>query len=346
MPDRKSGSVLVAGGAGFIGSALVRELVGAGIATVCYDNCLHGRLENVAGLPGPLAVAKGDVRDASTLSAVIRAHDVRYLISCVGDTFVPTAYAVPERFFEVNLQGTLQLLRTARETGLRRMLYLSSTEVYGDAQRPLLSEEAALDPVNTYGVSKLAADRLCRTMHVEHGVPVVIARVFNAYGPRETHPYVIPEIIRQLHRGEIVHLGNVRAERDLTYVHDTARALIAILDSDVPNGDAVNVGSGESFSVEWLTSRLGEIMRRPHLEIRHDPRRDRRADIPRFRCDNAKLRRYTDWRPSVDIDTGLRLTVEWFLTHGARWSWQDGSQDVRPDDGIPPLAELGAYSRE
>ena len=339
MLDLTSGAVLVAGGAGFIGSALVRELLSAGIKTVCYDNYLHGHPENVATVPGPLTAVQADALDASALMRVIREHDVHYLISCVGDTFVPTAYALPARFFDVNLRATLNLLLTAIGTKIRRVLYLSSTEVYGNSAAAQISEDAPFDPVNTYAVSKLAADRLCSTLHREHGLPVVIARVFNCYGPRETHPYVIPDIISQLHKGSTLRLGNLEAERDLTYVYDTARALIAVLASDIPNGDAVNVGSGTSFSVGWLARTLAEMMDRADVEITHDPRRDRRCDVQRFRCDNSKLRAFTGWRPRMDIGEGLRATVDWFRAHRARWSWEDVSQDVLPGDNrLTPLA--------
>jgi nucleoside-diphosphate-sugar epimerase len=202
------------------------------------------------------------------------------------------------------------------------MLYISSTEVYGEAPSPKCDEKTELNPVNTYAVSKVAADRLCHSYYLEHGTPVVIARIFNCYGPRETEPYVIPEIIAQLHRGPRVALGNIKAERDFTFVHDTANALISVLASDVPDGDVVNVGSDTSFSVEWLARKLAEIMGVNALEIVIDPARLRRKDIDRFRCDNRKLLKYTDWRPTVGIDEGLKMTVDWFRANGARWSWE------------------------
>jgi nucleoside-diphosphate-sugar epimerase len=239
-----------------------------------------------------------------------------------GDTFVPTACIMPERFFDKNVGGTLNLLRAAQALSIKRMLYISSTEVYGEAPSPKCDEKTELNPVNTYAVSKAAADRLCHTYYLEHGVPVVIARIFNCYGPRETEPYVIPEIIAQLHRGPRVALGNIKAERDFTFVHDTANALISVLASDVPDGDVVNVGSDTSFSVEWLARKLAEIMGVNALEIVIDPARLRRKDIDWFRCDNRKLLKYTDWRPTVGIDEGLKMTVDWFRANGARWSWE------------------------
>ena len=243
---------MVAGGAGFVGSAIVRELLKIGSTVVCYDNYLHGHPTHVAGLNGAFTAIHGDVRDDWSLFKALRDNQVEYIIDCVGDTYVPTAYSMPERFFDINVGGTLHLLRAVKALSIKRMIYVSSTEVYGETQLVKCNEKTPLNPQNTYAVSKAAADRLCHTYFLEHGVPIVIARIFNCYGPRETEPYVIPEIIAQLHRGPRIALGNIKAERDFTFVHETANALISVLASDLPNGEVVNVGSDTSYSVEWL----------------------------------------------------------------------------------------------
>jgi nucleoside-diphosphate-sugar epimerase len=320
--------VMVAGGAGFVGSTIIRELLDRGVRVVCYDNYLHGALEHVEGLGEGLVVVHGDILNTWKLVETIKRHNVDYIIDCVGDTFVPSCYEVPQRFFDINLQGTFNLLMAAKACDVRRMIYVSSTEVYGQHGPVSFTEETPLDPLNTYAVSKLAADRLCFTFNVEHGVPVVITRIFNCYGPRESHPYIVPEIIRQLDKGPVLTLGNVRAERDLTYVHDTARALIAVLESDIPGGEAVNVGSGTCYSVEWLAQTLADLMGVRGMEIRTDPRRLRRLDLDRLQCDNTKLRRWTDWQPRVEIEDGLMRTVEWFRANGHRWSWEGRHSDV------------------
>ena len=322
MHDLAERVVMVAGGAGFVGSAIVRELLGKRSIVVCYDNYLHGHPNHVAGLTGPLTVIHGDVRDDWSLFKALRDHKVEYIIDCVGDTFVPTAYIMPERFFDINVGATLHLLRAVEALSLKRMVYVSSTEVYGDSVDAKCNEDTRLNPFNTYAVSKAAADRLCHTYHVEHGVPVVIARIFNCYGPRETEPYVIPEIISQLHRGPRIALGNINAERDFTFVHDTADALISLLASDVPNGEVINIGSDTAYTVECLAHKLAEIMQVRSFQIVPDPARFRRRDVERFRCDNTKLLKCTDWKPKVGIDKGLKITVEWFLANGARWSWE------------------------
>ena len=322
MIDLAGQKILVAGGAGFVGSHVVQELLELGAHVVVYDNFLHGMRSNLDELGGPVELVIGDLLDEYKLYGAFAQQKPRYAISLVGDTYVPTAYDIPKRFLRVNVEGTMNFLLAAKMANVERVLYVSSTEVYGEASQIPMTEEHPLLPLNTYAVSKLAADRLCFTFHLEHGVPVVIARIYNAYGPRETQPYVIPEIITQFDKGPVVELGNLRARRDFTYVADTARGLIATLASDLPNGDVVNVGSGVAFSVEELVEKIAPLMGHERWEIRTDPRRMRRFDIQRFECDATKLRKLTGWRPTVCIDDGLRKTVDWFRSHGRQWSWE------------------------
>jgi nucleoside-diphosphate-sugar epimerase len=315
--------VLVAGGAGFVGSQLVRELLAVGAEVVVYDNLLHGTRANLEELKDDITVVVGDVLDEWKLVRTFREYSPRYVFDLVGDTYVPTAYDVPKRFFRINVEGTINLLMAAKMFDVSRILYVSSTEVYGEARSVPMTEEHALAPLNTYAVSKLAADRLCFTFQREHGIPVIAARIYNAYGPRETEPYVVPEIITQFSKGPEVALGNTKARRDLTYVADTARGLIAALCSDLPDGDVVNVGSNKTYSVEELVDMIAGLMGRPGYRVRIDPRRLRRLDIDLFQCDYTKLQRASGWEPRVDIIDGLRMTVEWFRAHGSRWSWED-----------------------
>lgn len=322
-------SLMVAGGAGFVGSAITRELISQGERVVCFDNYIHGVPENVQGLGEMLTLVQGDALDSWKLIDTINKYQVGYIIDCIGDTFVPSSYEMPQRFFDINLQANFNILMAAKVCGVKRVLYVSSTEVYGQHASAKFSEQTPLCPLNTYAVSKLAADRLCFTFHVEHKIPVVIARIFNCYGPRETHPYIIPEIISQLHKGPLLALGNIKARRDLTYVHDTAQALIAVLHSDIPNGEAVNVGSDTIYSVEWLVHQIAELMGVKGVEIRQDQRRFRHLDLDRLQCDNSKLKMYTGWSPRVCINEGLSETINWFKNNGCHWSWESSMRDTR-----------------
>ncbi len=314
---------LVAGGAGFVGSQVVRELAGLGAQVVVLDSLLNGARAHVEGLGDGVRFVLGDALDAWRLSKVFRDVRPAYVFNLIGDTFVPSSYDAPKRFFQINVECNLNLLMACHQFGVKRMLYVSSTEVYGEARVTPMDETHPLDPVNTYAVSKLAADRLCSTFHKEHGVPVVIARIFNAYGPRATAPYVIPEIIRQLTKGPTVTLGNVDAKRDFTFVADTARALASTIVSAIPDGDVVNVGSNHAWSVRELVALIGRLMGMPQVDIQTDARRLRRNDIAMFQCDASKLHAATGWSPSVGIEEGLSRTIDWYRAHGNRWLWEE-----------------------
>jgi len=322
MIDLSNSNVMVAGGAGFVGSAIVRELLSYNCRVISFDNYLHGVPENVSNLNGVTAV-QGDALNQMDIIKCMLDNEIQYVINCIGDTYVPSAYLWPRRFFDINVTACLNLLEACNVCGIKRMLHVSSTEVYGITDTALLDESVPLSPVNTYAVSKLAGDRLCYTHHLEHNTPVVIARIFNCYGPRETEPYIVPEIIYQLNRGSVLVLGNYKAERDFTFVHDTARALIMVLQSEIQNGDVVNVGSNNSYSMEWLAESIGEIMNIKNLRIEVDVNRLRKQDINKFQCNNKKLIQYTGWQPKISIREGLEQTVRWFYDNGSRWSWQN-----------------------
>lgn len=315
--------VMVLGGAGLVGSQLVRELLDVGCEVSTYDSYLHGSPKHLAELEGRIDEIYGDVLDEWALMRAFRRVRPRFVFNLVGDTYVPTAYELPKRFFRINVEGCLNALMACREFEVERVLYVSSTEVYGDARTLPMDESHPLCPVNTYAVSKLAADQLCKTFHLEHGIPVIVARIFNCYGPRETEPYVIAEIITQLDKGPRVRLGNLEARRDFTYVADTARGLMALLGSRIPNGEVANVGSGRATSVRELAVTIGRLMGHEQIEIEVDPRRLRRRDIDVFECDPGKLQRATGWKAEVPLEEGLRRTIEWFREHGHRWVWED-----------------------
>lgn len=335
---KRSGErVLVAGGAGFVGSAVVRTLAAQGAAVTVYDSCLHGTPDNVSDVPG-VTFVRGDVNDTDLLRRTLGDGGFRYVIDCVGDTFVPDAYADPARFLRNNVDATLSLLTAARAAAVERLVYLSTTEVYGESAGSALGEEHAFDPLNTYAVTKLAADRLCFAAALEHEQDVVIARLFNTFGPRETHPYIVPEVIRQLTSSAELTLGDLTAERDFTYVDDTADAICRLLDVELEPGEAFNIGTGHAYPMSWLVETLATIMGVPDWSTRLDPGRLRRREISSFVCDAAKLRRRTGWSPATSIEDGLRRTVEWYLRHGRSWHWEAQQATA---DAVPGSALVG-----
>jgi nucleoside-diphosphate-sugar epimerase len=332
--------VVVAGGAGFIGSQLVRELVDEGAREVhVWDNLLHGTEDNIPNNKGEeVFFTKIDLLDEEDMRHAFQVVSPDYVFNCIGDTFVPKAYEVPRRFFRINVEVNLNLLRACRDFGVERYLYVSSTEVYGNAIRVPIAEDHRLLPVNTYAVSKLAADRLCHTYYLEHGVPVVIARIFNSYGPRSCAPYVIPEIIKQLSNDHDIELGNIEAQRDFTYVSDTARGLMALILSTVPDGEAVNIGSGRAYSIAEVAMTIGRLMGHNGIEIVLDERRIRKNDIEIFVADSSLLKSFTEWTPQVSLEEGLMRTIKWFEENGKKWHWEsfvEGNLMVDEYDNVP-----------
>lgn len=314
-------NVLVAGGAGFVGSTLVRCLLDKGAKVWSFDDYSIGREYHLPDHAN-LTACQGDACNLDSVMDLFEDFKFEQVYHCIGDTYVPEAYDFPERFFDRNVTTTLNLLKAAKNhPSLERMLYVSSTEVYGEVKEEYASETCKLAPANTYAVSKLAADRLFYTYSLEHNVPVIIARIFNCFGPRATHEYIIPEIIRQLHNGTVLELGNIDTERDFTYVEDTAKALIDLNCSNLPNGDVANIGSSRTISVRDLAKLVGEVMGIGEIEIRCDSARLRRNEVQRFCADSSKLRNATGWQPTVTLEDGLRRTVEWYRDNGQEWAW-------------------------
>ena len=185
-----------------------------------------------------------------------------------------------------------------------------------------MDENHPTNPLSTYAVSKLAADRLCFTLHHEQNIPAVILRQFNSYGPRETQPYVIPEIIAQLSRSNKLVVGNINAKRDFTYVEDAAKAAIALMKEEKAEGEVFNVGCGEEYSVKEIAHLIAEAIGYDSIDIEINPEKFRKLDVERLQCDYSKLHKLTGWKPEIGMKEGLKRTIEWFNENGKKWMWE------------------------
>jgi dTDP-glucose 4,6-dehydratase len=312
---------LITGGAGFMGSALIHRLVNENWDVYAYDNFATGTAANLKSVIPHDHIIRGDVESWKFMKTLSTTKpDTLYHLA--ADPYIPMSYDYPERFMRTNFQGTLNVLMTSKTFEVKRIVHYSTSEVYGSAQTAPMNEEHPTLPHSVYAVSKLAGDQLCRVLAKEQGVPVVIVRPFNCYGPRETHPYVIPEIISQLARSEEVTLGNLEARRDFTYVDDTARAVSMLATKQGIDGEVFNVGSGRDYSVKELAEATGLIMRNGQMKIRLDKSRLRPYDVSRLICDNSKVRKLTGWKPEVSLEEGLRRTVQWYKENGNTWEWE------------------------
>lgn len=298
---------MITGGEGFIGSHVVDELIHRGYEPVIYD---------IFSNPHQ------DVRNLRMLKRYM--ENVEFCIHLAAAPYIPFCYSHPQEFFEINANGTLNVLEAAKENETR-VVYISTSEVYGTAQDPLkaMDENHRINPHSTYAVAKYAGDGLCRTYYKEHDVDVTVMRLYNQFGPKETWRYVIPEIIEQLYKSSTLRLGNIYAERDFTYVKDGARALVDVMECGGLEGEVLNCGSGSTHSIQSIAFTLGEIMHpTEEISIEVDNSRLRPYDVDRLLCDNTKIRRLVGWKPETGFYEGLIETVKFFHENEDKWNYR------------------------
>lgn len=314
--------VLVTGGAGFIGSTIVRELLKENANVIVYDNMLIGDERNLQEIKNSIKIIIGDIRDKNFRNVLLK-NNVEFVFNLAAEPYIPHCYERPSQFFEINANGAMNVILACKDADVKRVIQYSTSEVYGTAKYVPMDEHHPLNPMSTYAVSKLSADRLCFTLFREQKVPIITLRQFNAYGPRETQPYVIPEIISQLAKSNKLNLGNIAARRDFTYVEDAARAAIGLVKNKKAEGEVFNSGFGFDYSIEEIANMIGEIMGHDKIEIIVDKARLRPMDVNRLHCNYFKLHQLTGWKPKTSIEDGLRKTVEWFRRNDNKWMWED-----------------------
>lgn len=304
--------VLVTGGCGFIGSEVTKQLSTLGAKVTVVDNFSSGKKEYIRDLSN-VNLIEGDLTDEDTLKSVV--PNKEFVIHMAALPFIPDSYYYPRDFFEVNVNATISLASLAANK-VERFVYVSSSEVYGSARYTPMDENHPLIPQSTYSVSKLAAERVVYTIHKEHGLPAVVIRPFNSFGPNITQPYIIPEIITQLIDGSTeVKLGNINSKRDFTFVSDTARAIISSLVAEGIDGETINIGSERAITIKGLVKLIAGILSKD-FSIIVDPSRFRPSDVETLICDYSKAFRLLGWQPTVSMKEGLEITVGWAVKNG------------------------------
>jgi UDP-glucose 4-epimerase len=306
---------LVTGGAGFIGSHIVERLVHEGHEVKVFDDLSTGFARNLAPVAGNYEFIKGDLRDAEALKRAVHGVEAVFHEAALGS--VARSVERPELSNAVNADGTLALLMTAREAGVRRFVYASSSSVYGETPTLPKREDMQATPASPYGVSKLAAELYCRVFASLYGLETVSLRYFNVFGPRQdpasAYAAVIPRFTSSLLREEKpVIFGDGGQTRDFTYVENVVEANMLALKATRGFGQAMNVAAGNRVSVNELVKKLqvatGSTMEPEHRAARHGDIRDSYASI-------EKAGDLLGYRPVVTFDEGLRRTVEWFCKH-------------------------------
>jgi dTDP-glucose 4,6-dehydratase len=231
---------------------------------------------------------------------------------------IPYSYHSPDTYVDTNVKGTLNVLQAARQLDVQRVVHTSTSEVYGTARFVPITEEHPLQGQSPYSATKIAADQLAYSFYASFGLPVVIARPFNTYGPRQSARAVIPTIVTQIASGRrAIKLGAVSPTRDFNYIQDTVAAFIAILDSDQGQGEVFNFGSNYEISIGDTLELIADIMgTRIELETDAERLRPQRSEVERLWADNSKAKRLLGWEPAYSGREGLRRgleeTVAWF----------------------------------
>ena len=313
LSNLKNKEILVTGGCGFIGSEIVKQLSQIGANVTIIDNLSSGKEKYIQGLSN-VKLITADLLDNDAVRSAVK--DKEYVISNAALPFIPDSYYLPKKFFDVNVNATISLaLAVIKEKKTKRFVHISSSEIYGTARYIPMDESHHTTPQSTYAVSKLAGERVVFTMHKEHNLPAVIIRPFNSFGPNITQPYIIPEIIRQMMKGDVIKLGNLNAKRDLTYVTDTARGIILSLVKEGIVGEVINIGSQRSYSIKELVSLISEIMGK-EVSVEVDPLRFRPYDVDTLICDYERATKLLGWKPEITVREGLEKTIEWTKKEG------------------------------
>jgi NAD dependent epimerase/dehydratase len=314
---------LVTGAGGFIGSHLVERLVreGAQVRAFVHYNSRNdwGNLELIdPAIKRDIEVVTGDMADPFSVRNAVRGTRVVYhLASLIA---IPYSYVAPQSYVTTNVQGAVNVLQAARDEGVERVVHTSTSECYGTARYVPIDEQHPLQGQSPYSASKIGADMIAESYWRSFQVPVAIIRPFNTFGPRQSARAVIPTIIAQALGGGPIKLGALAPTRDMNYVDNTVDGFVAIAKHPAAVGEVINVGSGREISVGDL-ARLIVGLIGSKSEIVEDTARMRPAgsEVERLLCGNGKANRLVGWTSKVDLETGLRRTIEWFERNLGRY---------------------------
>jgi len=303
---------LVTGGAGFIGSNIVEELVKRGERVKVIDNFITGRRENLEPFLNKIELIEGDIRDLSLMEKITRGVD--YVLHQAAFRSVPKSVEDPTLCNDINISGTLNVLMAAHKSKVKRVVYASSSSVYGNTETFPQCENFFPEPLSPYGVSKLSGEYYCKVFSGTFGLETVSLRYFNVFGPRQNpeskYSAVIPAFIAKMVKDEKPTIdGNGEQSRDFTYVSNVVEAnLNAAIMKDI-SGAVVNVGCGESYSVIGIIKMINQFLGRD-IEPIFGP--SRKGDARKTQADITRLKDFLSLSPKVKFEDGLCKTVNWF----------------------------------
>lgn len=308
--------ILITGAGGFIGSHLVELCIEQGYAVRAFvrykSDGSWGWLDHI-NCKSDVEIIAGDIRDYDSVSNALNGCDmVFHLAALIG---IPYSYISPLAYVKTNIEGTYNILEAAkRQSSFDKIIITSTSEVYGTAQSIPIDERHPTVGQSPYSATKIAADQLALSYYRSFGLPVVIARPFNTYGPRQSARAIIPTIITQLLSDSgVVKLGSLTPKRDFTYINDTCSGFVAIAKSSNSVGHEINIASGIETSIGDLATKIaGKINKEMRLELDNRRVRPDESEVMLLQGCNKKLRELTGWSSKYSLDEGLENTIEWF----------------------------------
>jgi NAD dependent epimerase/dehydratase len=317
----KGKKVLVTGAGGFIGSHLAETLVemGAEVRAFVHYNALGswGWLDT-SSLKNSMEVYAGDICDRDSVSSAVKGRDLIFHLAAL--IAIPYSYHAPASYVRTNIEGTLNVLQSAREQGVDRIIHTSTSEVYGTARVVPIPETHSLQGQSPYSASKIGADKMAEAFHLSFGLPVVTVRPFNTFGPRQSGRAVIPTIISQCLAGKPIKLGNLHPTRDLNYVSNTTAGFIKAAEAKQAIGRTYNLGSGREISIGNLAELIiGLTGNKTSVESDQTRIRPDGSEVERLLADASLANKELGWKPEVDLEEGLKRTIAWIQANQERF---------------------------
>lgn len=317
--------VLVTGAGGFIGSHLTERLVEAGATTrafVRYNSQGRAGWLDESVVRNDIEVFFGDIVDRDSVGRAMKGVEVVFHLAAL--IAIPYSYNAPSSYVRTNVEGTLNVLQSARGGEVERVVHTSTSEVYGTARVVPIDETHPLQGQSPYSASKIGADKIAEAFHLSFDLPVVTVRPFNTFGPRQSARAVIPTIITQCLAGNTVRLGSLQPTRDLNYVSNITEGFLLAGSAPEAIGQTINLGSGREISIGELAQTITRLVDSDvGIERDEDRVRPDRSEVERLIADNTRAQSVLGWKPSIDLEQGLKLTIDWMRQHLDRYRPHD-----------------------
>ena len=313
--------IFLTGAEGFIGSHLAEKLIRKGHDLTClilYNSFNSwGWLEHAdSKIKKEIRVITGDIRDEFLIKNQLK-KNVDVVINLAALIGIPYSYRAPKSYFDTNAMGLLNILNSALNSNIKKIIHTSTSEVYGSPKYIPIDEKHLVSAQSPYAASKVAADQIALSYNKSFNSPVTILRPFNTFGPRQSLRAIIPTIITQILNKKALKLGSLYPTRDLTYIDDTTDAFLCALNKKKDIGEIINIGSGFEVSIKELVRKISKIIGY-RIDIKKDFKRVRpkKSEVNRLFANNKKAKKILNWSPKLskksDFENSLKKTVEWF----------------------------------